>query len=239
MRITTLSILAVMTSASALASTSTELDFKLDPAMREKSTSLGQSRTISPNYGKSIWGPTGLIFIPTAFVTGTGELNWGASFSEDFNTINVNYGLVKDVEVGLAYLDRDGGDNKVIANGKFYIVPANSNQFRLAVGVMDAADSIDQTFYVVGSIPLITPDFALNQGAVGLIAHVGVGSGYFDGEPFAGAELYFAQGFSLAGEWDTRNVNLGLRYDFNPEFSIQVGSYSSSAFFKLGYTKRF
>ncbi|QYK53231.1 MAG: hypothetical protein KF824_13375 [Fimbriimonadaceae bacterium] len=239
MKKTTLTILAVLASAATFATGNTELNFKLDPAMREKSTTLGQSSTISPGYGKTLWGPTGLIFIPTAFVTSAGQMNWGAAFSEDFNTITFNYGLVKDVEVGVGYLDRDGGDNKLIANAKLYIVPANLEQFRLAVGVMDVAHAVDQSLYVVGSIPLVTPDFAVDQGAIGLIAHVGIGSGYFDGEPFFGAELYFAQGFSLAGEWDTKNFNLGLRYDFNPEFSIQVGSYSSAAFFKFGYTKRF
>lgn len=235
-----ISTIAVLACSAAFASSnSTELNFKLDPALRERSAGLGQSVTVSPNYGKAIWGPTGLIFIPTAFVTGHRDFNIGSSFSDDFNTISMNYGLVRDIEVGMAYLDRDGGENKVILNGKIYIIPANFDQFRLAIGVMDAADAVNQTFYAVGSIPLVTPDFAVDKGAVGLIAHVGVGTGYFEEKPFAGAELYFSQGFSLATEWDTKNFNVALRYDFQPEFSVQIGSYSTALFFKMGYTKRF
>lgn len=239
MKLTTVSLLSVFACVAAFAAeTSTELNFKLDPAMRARTTAV-QNTVISPGFGKTIWGPTGLIFIPSAFTVGTGNLAWGVTLADDFNTASATYGIAQDIEVGLAYLNRDNSDNKVIANAKIHIVPANFDQLRLAIGIMDAADAVSQSFYVVASMPLITPEVAEAEGAIGLIGHLGVGSGYFSEKPFMGAELLFARGFTATAEWDSKNVNLALRYDFRNEFFVQVGSYSAAPFFKLGYTMRF
>ncbi|MDI9635070.1 YjbH domain-containing protein [Kamptonema cortianum] len=188
---------------------------------------------------KTIWGPTGLIFIPTAYTAGKGEFSWGASITKDFSSGSVSYGLIDDIEVGVTYLDRRGADNKSIANAKVHIVPSNFDWFEIGVGVMDVADAVNQTVYFVGSADVIVPDYAAERGAVGLRLHAGVGTGYFSEKPFFGGELLFDRGFSLLGEWDTKNTNFGVRYAHDDEFFVELGNYASRLAFKMSYTMRF
>ncbi len=232
--LTAFALASAMVIADAPTST-TQLNFKLDPRV-----AAVQNQPAAPiAYGKTIWGPTGLIFVPTAFTINAGELNWGAAFSRDYSAISLSYGVIRDVEIGATYLDRDGADNKIIANAKVHIVPANFDQFSLAVGVMDAADAVNQSFYIVGSTALAVPNYADDEGAIGFHLHAGVGTGYFDEKLFAGGELLFPRGFSVMGEWDTKNFNLGARYQFRNEFFASAGVYGTSLFFKMNYAMRF
>ncbi len=93
------------------------------------------------NHSNTIWGSTGLIFIPTAYTTEQRTANWSAVFVDDVSGAAVNYGLIRDVEVGVAFLDFDGSKDKAIANAKVRIAPANFQQFEIGVGVMDIADA--------------------------------------------------------------------------------------------------
>lgn len=218
---------------------STDTELKVDLSKNLKPRPAAQGYTWEPGFGNTIWGTTGLIFIPSAYTVGHKDFSFGSSITEDFASATVNYGLFKDIEIGVAYLDRSGADNKTIANAKIHIIPQNFDQFQLGIGVMDAAGAVEQTFYFVGSAVLVTPDFAANRGAIGLQIHGGIGTGYFDEKPFAGAELFFPKGFTFISEWDTKNLNFGVRYEHNEEFFIQVGSFSSNAFVKMAYTMRF
>jgi hypothetical protein len=239
MEMKTLTLLSVALLAATASATEkpAELDFKLDPALRASNSTQGY--TWEPGFGNTIWGTTGLIFIPSAYTVGHKDFSFGAAISEDFSSATVNYGFLKDIEVGVAYLDRSQEKNKAILNAKIHIVPANFDQFQLGIGVMDMADAVEQTFYVVGSAVLVVPDYVKDKGAIGLQVHAGVGTGYFSEKPFAGAELFFPKGWTLISEWDSKNLNASIRYEHNEEFFIQVGSFSSNAFFKMAYTMRF
>lgn len=233
----TIALLTAALAASAFASeTPTELNFKPAPELKLNKPA---AQTWEPGFGNTLWGTTGLIYIPSAYTVGHKDFSFGAALSDDFSTASVNYGFLQDIEFGVAYLNRSNNDNKVVGNAKIHIKPANFDQFELGIGVMDIAGAVEQTFYVVGSAVLIVPDIAADKGAIGLQVHGGVGTGYFSEKPFAGAELFFPKGWTLVGEWDSKNVNMGIRYEHNEEFFIQIGSYSKSAFFKMAYTMRF
>lgn len=219
----------------ASAALAAEIDHELAYAV------VGQRRPDRfPNrYGHALWGATGLIFVPTSSVSPQNSVTMGMAITEDFSAASANWGLTNDIEVGLSYLDRSGSDNKLLANGKIRIIPANFDTFEIAVGILDAADAIDQTIYVVGSANLIVPDAAAAEGAVGLRVHAGVGTGYFSEKLFAGGELIFADRFTIIGEWDTKDFNAGVRYRHNDEFSATAGAYSSRLFIGMNYTLRF
>lgn len=187
----------------------------------------------------ALWGPTGLIFIPTAYTAESKTFGWGMGLTKDFSSASLNYAILKDIEVGGAYIDRVDMSNKSIANAKVHIIPSNFDWFEIGVGVMDAVDAINQTFYFVGSADVYVPDFASQKGAVGLRVHAGAGTGYFSEKPFGGAELLFDRGFSGIGEWDTKNFNFAVRYAHRDEFFVEFGTYASRAMFKMSYTMRF
>ncbi|MBX3096717.1 MAG: hypothetical protein KF812_07640 [Fimbriimonadaceae bacterium] len=193
----------------------------------------------SRRQARTIWGSTGLIFIPSAYTVDPNEYGFGMAVTKDFTSASGVFGIVQDVEVGASYLSRSGQDNKFIANAKVHILPSNFRDFELGIGVLDAADAANQTFYFVASADLITPALAEERGAVGMRVHAGVGTGYFSEKPFAGGELFFPNGFSLVGEWDTKNFNTAVRYAHDDEFFIEAGTYSSRLMVKMSYVMRF
>lgn len=189
----------------------------------------------------TLYGPTGLITIPTAYTARRNEARVGASFGEGIRGPSVNYGILDFIEVGGAFMDRDSGRDRPIANAKLSIVPSNFRYFELGVGIIDAADAIEQTLYMVASADLVTPRIEAPDGSlpIGLKVHLGAGTGIFQEKLFAGGELLFGNRFSVLGEWDTRDLNLGLKYAPNDTMSFQAGIRNTSLFFGMTTAVRF
>ena len=192
--------------------------------------------------GSSMYGATGLIDIPTAYTTGDKQGRFSAFYGEGLGAPALNYGLFKDVEVGLAYVDRDGADDKLIANAKITIIPANFKFFEVGVGVMDAADAIDQTIYFVASADLVPPNVDVSEAGglpVAFKVHAGAGTGIFRDKAFFGGELQFGNKFSLLGEWDSADFNVGVRWVPQEQFSIQTGIRRTNLFLSATTNFRF
>ncbi|MEW5884613.1 MAG: hypothetical protein AB1725_10375 [Armatimonadota bacterium] len=192
----------------------------------------------------TLFGPTGLIATPTAYGSEHNNIQFGAFFGDDISSASGNYGIIRYVEVGGAYLDRTGASDKAVANAKVTIIPQNFRNFEVGIGVIDAFDAIDQTFYVVGSADLVTPEWRVNVrgerfSTIGLKVHAGVGNGIFDEELFVGGELLFTQNVSLVGEWDTEDFNAALRYAHRDYFNVQFGFFKSDFFLGATTTLRF
>lgn len=162
---------------------------------------------------------------------------WDA-FGEDLRGPSANWGVFDGIEVGGAFIDREGESNKGIVNAKINIIPENFKWFEVGVGVVDAADALEQTLYVVASADLVVPDRLKNQ-AIGLRGHVGAGTGMFQDKVFGGGELWLDEKFSLVGEWDTRNFNGGFRYVHDSSFRLQIGFQHTDFFLSAGYILRF
>lgn len=236
----TLFTLALVVSASSFAA-----DSKTAPKAPEL-LFTANTRTMAPQYqrgatyGNTIWGNTGLILVPSAFVQPRSTLGAGISFSDDLTAGYVNFGLLENVEVGGTLLDnRNNSKTDGLINAKFHFTPAGNDRFHLGVGIIDAADVRQQSFYIVASSAITVPDFARDQNAVGLNLHFGAGSGIYEHGVFAGAEVFFPRGLALLAEWDTEDLNFGLRYNFNPSFTGEIGSYSTNPYFKLAFTTQF
>lgn len=179
----------------------------------------------------TIYGPTGLIAVPTAYTVGGGQANFGAAFARHLNVPSANYGLIPFVEVGGAWLDRRNADGKLIGNAKVTIIPSNFEYFEVGVGVIDAVDAVNRSFYVVGSADLVRPNIEVEGSVpVGFKVHAGVGSGMFRDRFIGGGELLFGNRFSAIAEYDARNFNAGLRYSHGDTFRIQAGVFDKGPF---------
>ncbi|MER3413033.1 MAG: hypothetical protein C4341_02115 [Armatimonadota bacterium] len=192
----------------------------------------------------SLFGPTGLIGTPTAYVSEHNSIRFGAFFGDDLSAASGNYGIIRYVEVGGAFLDRTGVSDKAVANAKVTIIPQNFRNFEVGIGVIDAFDAIDQTFYVVGSADLVTPEWRVKVrgerfSTIGLKVHAGIGNGMFNEELFAGGELLFTKNVSLVGEWDTKDFNAAIRYAHGDYFNVQLGFFKSDFFLGATTTLRF
>jgi hypothetical protein len=191
-------------------------------------------RTASIVRMNTLFGPTGLLTVPTAAVTPYRQAQFGTSFARDHQTIALNYGLVRDVEVGATYVGRDTANNEFLANAKVQIIPSNFNWFELGIGVIDATDAINRTGYLVMSADFGVPH-GLEDRAVAFRVHLGAGTGIFDNSVFGGAELRLNRRFSLVGEWDTSDLNGALRYTHGDAFRLQVGVRDLRAFLGATY----
>lgn len=188
----------------------------------------------------SLFGPTGLIVIPTAYSVENNLFAVSGSYGKDIRGPAVNYGFLEYIEIGGAFIDRESASNKAIANGKVTILPQNFKNFEVGIGVIDAFDAIGRTFYMVGSADFIPPDItepAQGTQAVGLKLHAGIGTGMFNEEVFAGGELLFGNKVSVIGEWDTKNFNGAIRFSPNDNVRIQAGFMKTDFFF--GITGKF
>ncbi|GIK32478.1 MAG: hypothetical protein HND43_03015 [Armatimonadetes bacterium] len=225
---TTLTTLIAPALAATLAAA--PLEPETGPTLRRTAQPVSEMNTL--------YGPTGLLVIPTAFVADRNTLSFGTAFGEDLRGPSANWGAFDGIEVGGAFIDREGESNKGIVNAKINIIPENFKWFEVGVGVIDAADALEQTLYVVASADLVVPDRLKNQ-AIGLRGHVGAGTGMFQDKVFGGGELWLDEKFSLVGEWDTRNFNGGFRYVHDSSFRLQIGFQHTDFFLSAGYILRF
>lgn len=189
----------------------------------------------------SLYGPTGLISIPTAYVTPHRTWALSASFGRDIRVPAVNYGVLPYIEIGGGFVDRESGGNKAIANAKVTIIPSNFKWIEIGVGIIDPADAVDQTVYFVASADLVPPKWDVPERgieSVGLKAHFGAGTGLFREKVFGGAELLFNKKLSLIGEWDTKNVNAAVRFAPADYLRLQLGVQGKDIHFSATTTFR-
>lgn len=159
----------------------------------------------------TLYGPSGLITAPNAYVVTPGRVTLGTFFGND-KSFSANYGLIPGLEVGATYLDRSSATDKLLANAKFNIVPANWKNVEFGVGVIDAVDAVQRTYYFMASFEYMPPEMLEKQGVLGARAHVGVGDGLYRKNLILGTEVLFGPRLSGIVEYASRDVNYGVRY---------------------------
>ncbi len=166
----------------------------------------------------SLFGPTGLIVIPTADVVGMAGVNgqWAhISFDGgDEDIISANVGPLPKLEIGAAHVDVDfdfGGEgSETIGNAKYQILVPPLIDTAIAIGAIDITDEIDVSPYIVLTHTVGAGLIPAQSGISNLKVHAGVGGGMLSGL-FLGAQVTVAQQVELMAEYDTENLNIGAR----------------------------
>jgi hypothetical protein len=190
----------------------------------------------------SLYGPTGLLTIPTAYTAEHEQFVFGAGFARELSAPSINYGIAPYVEVGGTFLQRTNARNRAIGNAKITLIPQNFGNFEVGVGVIDAVDAVNQTVYVVGSMDLTPPNWdptGRTGNPIAFKAHLGAGTGLFQDRLFGGAEMLFPNQISLLGEYDSENFNVGLRYVHDDRFRLQLGLHDKGLIFGASTLFRF
>lgn len=200
-----------------------------------------QAPTVPAGAGfNSLFGPTGLLSVPTAYVNPQNTIQFGTNFSEEFRTISGNYGLSDYIEVGATFVEEDKGSNKGIVNAKLNVIPSNFQGFQFGGGVIDAFDSLNSTFFVVASTRVLGPPQALEEQAFGVRVHLGYGSGVFNEKVIGGGEIFLDRSFAIVGEYNGDSTNAALRYTHTDRrFRAQFGVYDTEWFFGTSYLLSF
>ncbi len=162
--------------------------------------------TATPN----LLGPTGVIMTPT---TEIGARSYGAGahwVADTFTTIaKANYAPIDQLEIGLSWIDYDNHystvNSRIAFNAKYRICPEEKKTPALAVGVWDIADQVDITPYAV-----ISKTFGSQ---VPVIINLGGAAGNTMLEGFfANMTIRLLPEVDAMVEWDTAEVNFGVRF---------------------------
>jgi len=171
----------------------------------------------------SLFGPTGLLAIPTAEVLGMSQWDVGVSAmwigdNNDANVLYGNVGLLPRLEGGAARTDFDQGEAETLLNAKLGLLHAIPGEVSLAVGVVDLTDQIDRSPYVVLSHTLGAGVLMRKGTVTSPQVHVGIGGGRFDGL-FAGFSAMMNEQVKVMAEFDGDAFNLGATWPLGPNLT--------------------
>ncbi len=183
----------------------------------------------------TVTGSTGMIYTPTADVLRDGHFSLAYHQLDDGNAYTVGYGMSNAWEISAATLDYDGSGSDLYLNTKFSLLSENVARPGIALGMEDALDERERTFYAVASKAL----------PLGFRVHAGVGDGRFDGV-FGGIEKTFnplgVTGSSifpattLSAEYDGDEMIYGLRLAIVPGLKAHAAWRDGDTYVGLTFT---
>ncbi|MBQ2114704.1 MAG: YjbH domain-containing protein [Selenomonadales bacterium] len=184
----------------------------------------------------TVTGSTGMLYTPTADVLRDGHFSLGYHHLEDGDAYTVGYGMSNAWEISAATIDYNGDHGRdLYLNTKFSLMSENVVRPGIAIGMEDALDEYDRTFYAVASKAL----------PLGLRIHAGIGDGRFDGV-FGGIEKTFnplgVTGSSifpattLSAEYDGKEMIYGLRLAIVPGLKAHAAWRDGDTYVGLTFT---
>lgn len=171
----------------------------------------------------TIYGPTGLINVPTADTLSKDAYNLNANqveFLEDIS-YGFNFGIRENLEAGFTRLP----NKNTVINLKYMFQPAVDTKTGIAVGVLDATDQVNTALYAV-----VTRGFSTEtlSGIGNLRASLGLASST-DREQsalnsiFGGVSFDVLKKLTVMLEHDGYDINYGVRYPVLPALTAQAG----------------
>lgn len=182
----------------------------------------------------TLFGATGLITVPTSTTTRFDRFQLGVALGHNVRTVSLNWGIFDGVEVGGVVVDCNNQNNKVIATGKVTIIPQNFDWLELGFGTIDPFDAINKTFYGMASVNVRVPSQAEEQ-VVGVRLHLGYGTGIYRDKVIGGGEVFLNGQFSVVGEYNGVDSNFALRYVYDNNLRLQLGTQAKVIYFSTTY----
>ncbi|MDM7461438.1 MAG: hypothetical protein P3X24_007300 [bacterium] len=182
----------------------------------------------------TLYGATGLITVPTSTTARFDRFQLGIALGQNVRTVSLNWGIFDSIEIGATTVDRNNQNNKVIATGKVTIIPQNFDWLELGLGTIDPFDAINKTFYGVASANVRVPSRAPDS-VVGLRLHLGYGTGLYRDKVIGGGEVFLNNQFSVVGEYNGVDSNFALRYVYDNNLRLQLGTQAKVIYFSTTY----
>lgn len=163
----------------------------------------------------SFRGYTGLVKVPSANTLDAGEFAFGV-MTEGTDKFQANdafatYGIGGQTEIGVdSFQPFDAKDRKTLVNAKYRFSPNSDSKSGYAVGIIDAANEVEQTGYVVATKSIVRRTNIFASVVSSVRGHLGFGVGRLNGV-FAGLSIFAGNRVVFSAEYDSQNVNLGFR----------------------------
>lgn len=194
------------------------------------------------NAAPTLYGPSGLITIPTAESLSYKEFNLGLDYFYDQDTeaysalYKMNLGTFKGWELGFV-----GGrvpTEGVYINAKYYLMSDDSRYpLSIAIGIQNLTSNSDTDVYMVSS----------KRFEKGFIGHFGFNANFneqqLETSIMGGIEYIFSDSFSILsdveGVGSITRLNGGVRFHLNDHLQmrasvVNVGNNEESSFFTVG-----
>lgn len=196
----------------------------------------------------TVYGPTGLMFVPTADVLPNGGFNFALHRFGEGNFLTFNTSLMDNLEFGVTAVSWDGGHwdggrwvdgTDARANVKFRLLPESRTSPALAVGVSDLADDHGRGAYVVltKSLPQVGFRGTIGLNQDGLIAGL---SKELNPVSISKSGKGSRPGATFLIDVDGSALNLGVGIGLTPELRANVYLYDlDTAVLGLSYQARF
>lgn len=171
--------------------------------------------------GVGVFGSTDLMITPTTATLDPNNMGVAINFAEgDFSYFNFDFGLARDLEMGLAVFNNPYTDDTTLSiRGKYQLLHESSEYPGLAIGVQDLGED-DASPYLVVSKRI--PD-------IGVTGYLGAGGGMFDGI-FGGLNKTFNMSggsamkrLDLFLEADSYGLNIGTKLGIGSQTKINFG----------------
>ncbi len=174
--------------------------------------------------GAGLYSQTDLMMLPTPDAIRSGDMALALNFMEDdFTQMNFDFGLLTDLEVGIAAYNFDH-ETDFSVRAKYQLLHEAKSQPSLAVGIQDIGEDDLSPYLVLGKT------FA----EPGIEGYLGAGGGYFDGL-FAGISKTFKigsarnnnqlQAVQVFAEAVSGDFNLGAKLRLKAPVVVNFGFY--------------
>jgi hypothetical protein len=180
----------------------------------------------------NLYGPTGLLVIPTADTLA--PQSWNAHVhavdvsGSTLTTFGANYGLAKQLEIGITGFHLNGIGTKALVNAKYAVLMESGKMPGIAIGGVDIASQIpgaDPGVYVVASKSLSS----LLGGQLtkyNIRGHLGYGANnIFNDDIFGGVDFQVTPKIQAMAEWLNGNLYFGGRIGLGQGIRAELGSY--------------
>lgn len=171
----------------------------------------------------TIFGPTGLINVPTADTLSKDAYNLSVNqveFLEDIS-YGFNFGIRENLEAGFTRLP----DKNTVINLKYLFQPAVETKTGIAVGVLDATDQVNTALYAVVTRGFSTASISgisNLRGSLGLASSSDREQSALD-SIFGGVSFDVFNKLTVMLEHDGYDINYGARFPILPALTAQAG----------------
>ncbi|MGE5553451.1 MAG: YjbH domain-containing protein [Betaproteobacteria bacterium] len=168
----------------------------------------------------TVYGPTGLMFVPTADVLPNGGFNFGLHRMYESNYLTFNTSLLDNLEFGVTVVSWPG-DSDAQANVKFRLLNETRQGPALAVGVTDLTHDRGRDAYVVLTKSL--PEFGF-RGSIGIDSDGLIGGLSKELNPVSIAKggKRGTPGVTFLLDFNDAALSLGLGIGLTPELRANV-----------------
>ena len=185
----------------------------------------------------SLYGPTGLIVMPTADSLGFGQANGFVNYVDwddgETTAAGANVGVGLGVELGISYLDYD--DSATIVNAKWNLKREGLLTPGIAIGAINLTET-DDFPHDINPYIVLSKRLSVPASSIAFSGHAGYIGGDIE-EFMIGASADLTPKIQIAADYigDFTELSVGVRYAVTDDLKLGVSSVDGNMMLSASY----